>query len=254
MSFDSQNTRSPAAAAADGGVRSVEVALQMLELLAGSVGPVRVTEIAQRLELGKPRVCRHLATLEAMGLVRRVGRQGYSHGERLTRIAHQVLRDRTLGDAARPALQALRDELRQTVTLAAPTADGAVVLSCYAAARPEAIRVNPGTVLRYPHSPAARLAVALGAADAGAADAGAAGSPAAAGDALKRWRAQGVDYEVDTQGTGLGGVAAPVFAGTLLVGLVSVVVSSRVLLPKPPQQLVAQLRRSVAAIEGALAA
>lgn len=249
MSFDRQNTRSPAAAAADGGVRSVEVALQMLELLAGSVGPVRVTEIAQRLELGKPRVCRHLATLEAMGLVRRVGRQGYSHGERLTRIAHQVLRDRTLGDAARPALQALRDELRQTVTLAAPTADGAVVLSCYAAARPEAIRVNPGTVLRYPHSPAARLAVALGAADAGAA-----GSPAAAGDALKRWRAQGVDYEVDTQGTGLGGVAAPVFAGTLLVGLVSVVVSSRVLLPKPPQQLVAQLRRSVAAIEGALAA
>lgn len=249
MSFDSQNTRSPATAAADGGVRSVEVALQMLELLAGSVGPVRVTEIAQRLELGKPRVCRHLATLEAMGLVRRVGRQGYSHGERLTRIAHQVLRDRTLGDAARPALQALRDELRQTVTLAAPTADGAVVLSCYAAARPEAIRVNPGTVLRYPHSPAARLAVALGAADAGAA-----GSPAAAVDALKRWRAQGVDYEVDTQGTGLGGVAAPVFAGTLLVGLVSVVVSSRVLLPKPPRQLVAQLRRSVAAIEGALAA
>lgn len=249
MNFDSRNKRvDDAPGAAEGGVRSVEAALRVLELIACSSGPLRVTDIAQRLDLGKPRVCRHLATLEAMGFARRVGRQGYGIGERLTRIAHHALRERTLAEAARPALEALRDELRQTVTLSAPCADGAVVLACFESPQQTTIHVRPGTLLRYPHSPAARLAVAFGAAPGEPDDA------AQADEARRRWRARGVDYEQDTQGTGLGGVAAPLFAGAALVGMVSIVVSSRLLMPQPPAAIVAALRRSVAEIEKRLAA
>lgn len=248
----------PAAGAAGAPVRSVEAALRVLELLACSLGPLRVTDIAGRLDLGKPRVCRHLATLEAMGLARRVGRQGYTFGERLRVMAHHVQRERTLGDVAQPLLEALRDDVRHTVVLSAPGADGAVVLGCAAGPQPAGIDVRAGTLLRYPHSPAARLAVALGAAPARgkgkSRSDGELASQAPAREALAHWRALGVDYERDTQGTGLGGVAAPVFAGTLLVALVSVVVPSRLLLSRPPAPLVAALRRNVAAIERGLAA
>jgi DNA-binding IclR family transcriptional regulator len=246
MSFDRRNERRELLPA-EAGVRSVEAALRLLELLACNVGPLRVTDLAQRLDLGKPRVCRHLATLEAMGLVRRIGRQGYGVGERLTRMAHHVLRERTLAETARPLLQALRDELQQTVTLSAPGAGGAVVLDCFESPQAAAIVVRAGTLLRYPHSPAARLAVALGAAtfDPGQ-------DRQAAEEAMARWRERGVDHEVDTQHTGLGGVAAPIFAGQLLVGLVSVVVSSRLLMPQLPGRMVDALRRSVVAIEQGL--
>ena len=111
----------------DSGVRSVEAALRILEMLAECIGPARVTDIAQQLSLGKPRVCRHLATLEAMGLARKVGRQGYVFGDRLTHIAHHVLRERTVGEIARPALEALRDDTGQTVTWSVPSGEGAVV-------------------------------------------------------------------------------------------------------------------------------
>lgn len=253
MSFGTRNSEPPAAPpAADAGVRSVEAALRVLELVACSLGPARVTAIAQTLALGKPRVSRHLATLEAMGLVRRAGRQGYVPGERLSRLAHHVLRERTIGDIAHPALEALRDDLRQTITLSAPAPEGAIVLHCYESPQPMSIHVRAGTLLRYPHSPAARLAIAL------AGDAEGASAPpstaAAAREALSRWRAQGIDYEIDTQGTGLGGVAAPVFAGRTLVGLVSVVLSSRLLMPAPPARLVQALRRSVSLIEDRLGA
>ncbi len=222
--------------------------MRVLELLACSAGPLRVRDIAERLDLGKPRVCRHLATLEAMELVRRVGRQGYGAGERLVRIAHHVLRERSLVETARSPLQALRDELQQTVTLSAPTDGGAVVLDCLESTEPAAITVRAGTLLRYPHSPAARLAAALG--DARAEHPY---DPKPAAQARQRWRAQGCDYEVDTQHTGLGGLAAPVFAGPLLVGLVSVVMSSRLLTPQPPSRMMQALRRSVRAIEQGLA-
>jgi DNA-binding IclR family transcriptional regulator len=227
-----------------GAVQSVEAALRLLELLAQTAGPVRVSDLASRLELTKPRVCRHLATLEGMGLARRAGRTGYTFGPRLTQMAHCVLRERTLSELAQPLLVALRDETGQTVTLSAPTEDGAVVLNCIESEQATSIRVRPGTVLRYPYSPAARLAMAMRASNIGSLP-----DLAAAQQARQRWQDTGVDYEIDTQHTGLGGVAAPVIAGEQLLGLVSLVVPSRLLMPQPPQALVAALLRAVTAIQ-----
>lgn len=266
MRFDHRNKDDPppgatpetprkpdAADVADAGVRSAEAALRILEMLAVHAGPVRVTDLARALSLGKPRVCRHLATLEAMGLARRVGRQGYSFGDRMTRMAHCVLRQRSLSEMARPALQALRDKLGQTVTLSVPMPDGAVVLDCLDSGQSEAIRVTAGTVLRYPYSPAARLARALEGGDVHQQiQQVQAGQQEVVGRALARWRGCGADYEIDTQGTGLGGLAAPVFSGPALVGMVSIVMSSRLLMPVPPQRLFQALGQCVCEIEEAV--
>ncbi len=271
MRFDHRNKDDPppggtpamprrpgAADAADAGVRSAEAALRILEVLAQHAGPVRVTDLAHALSLGKPRVCRHLATLESMGLARRVGRQGYSFGDRMTRMARCVLRQRSLSEMARPALQALRDKVGQTVTLSVPMPDGAVVLDCLDSGQSEAIRVTAGTVLRYPYSPAARLARALegGGVHQQARQVPAlplpAGQQEVVASALARWRGCGADYEIDTQGTGLGGLAAPVFSGPALVGMVSIVMSSRLLMPVPPQRLFQALGQCVCEIQEAL--
>lgn len=252
MRFDNRNNDDPLPGdGADAGVGSAEAALRILEILALHAGPIRVTDIARQLALGKPRVCRHLATLQDMGLARRVGRQGYSFGERMTRIAHCVLRQRTLSEMAGPGLESLRDKVGQTVTLSVPTPEGAVVLNCLDSGHTSAIRVTAGTVLRYPYSPAARLARALDG-RAPRVETAPAPQPAALRDALLRWRECGADYEIDTQGTGLGGMAAPVFSGPALVGMVSIVMSSRLLMPVPPQRLFQALGQCVAEIQEAV--
>lgn len=250
MRFDVRNELAPAPdpttpPTRPGAVQSVQAALRLLELLAQSVGPVRVSDLAAQLGLTRPRVCRHLATLEDMGLARRMGRDGYTFGTRFAQMAHSALRERTLSELAQPVLAALRDEVGQTVTLSAPTADGAVVLNCLESEQPTSIRVKPGTVLRYPYSPAARLAMALH--EPTAPDLP--DQAAAAQQARQRWQATGVDYEIDTQRTGLGGIAAPVFASGQLQALVSLVVPSRRLMPEPPPSLVAALLRAVRAME-----
>ena len=65
----------------------------------------------------------------------------------------------------------------------------------------------------------------------------------------QRYEAAGVDYEIDTQSTGLGGIAAPVLSGSQVLGMVSLVMSSRLLMPRPPQRLSGALRKCVEAIQ-----
>ena len=229
------------------GVQSVEAALRVLEALGQGIGPVRISELADKLQLTRPRVCRHLATLEEMGFARKIGRQGYTFGTRLTQMAHQVVRERTFSELAQPTLEALRDEVGQTVTLSAPTREGAVVLICIESGQATSIRVKQGTILRYPHSPAARLAAAYSPAQLQATLAQR--GEAAAELARQRMKDQGVDFEIDTQGTGLGGIAAPVVVDGRLLGVVSLVLSSRQLMPAPSARVISAIRRAVNTLE-----
>lgn len=230
-------------------VQSVEAALRVLEALGQAGGTLRISELAERLNLTRPRVCRHLATLEAMGFARKLGRQGYTSGSRLVQMAHHVLRERTFSELAQPALEALRDELDETVTLAVPAEEGAVVLYCLESDKPTSIRVRQGTVLRYPYSPAGRLCVALATAQTQPAFSQDAGEAALRAQACLQ--THGVDFEIDTQFTGLGGVAAPVVVEGRFLGVVSLVVPSRQLMPTPPARMIAAVRRAVQTIEAA---
>jgi DNA-binding IclR family transcriptional regulator len=228
-------------------IQSVEVAVRILEAMAQSPGPVRVTQMAKALGLSKPRVCRHLATLERLDMVRRSGRQGYLPGSRFVHLGHTVIRTKSVTEVLLPALRALRDSTGHTATLSVPGSEGAVVLLCIESQQGPSIRVRPGTSLRYPHSPAARLAVAL--------EREAQGSPAprdAATWGAQRWRSEGADFEIDTQGTGIGGLAAPVFQQGRLAAIVSLVLSSGKLKPRPPQALLRAIGDAVQAMEACL--
>ncbi|MDH3990580.1 MAG: helix-turn-helix domain-containing protein, partial [Gammaproteobacteria bacterium] len=65
-------------------VHSVVVASQLLEFLAESGRPQRVTDIAAHLGMTKARVSRHLSTLSDLGMVARLpDKSGYRLGPTL---------------------------------------------------------------------------------------------------------------------------------------------------------------------------
>ncbi len=244
-------------------VQSVEVAVRILEAIAESGGAVRVTELARLLSMTKARVSRHLQTLLGLGLVAKGAQEGYVFGWKLLQLGRAAVRDRTITELAKPHLQRLRDTLQQTVILSLPHGDGCVVVLCVESRQQASVSVRPGTFLEFPKSPSARLSVALQSdvasllgsrndqrhGDAGAVHTGAVHAGAALAS-LTRLREHGADFEVDTQGTGLGGVAAPVFdEGGKLAGVVSLVMPSRVLAPRPPEEMVRALRQCTADIE-----
>lgn len=234
-------------------VQSVEVAVRILEAIAESGGAVRVSEMARLLGMTKARVSRHLQTLLGLGLVAKGAQEGYVFGWKLLQLGRAAVRDRTVTELAKPHLQRLRDALQQTVVLSLPHGEGSVVVLCVESRQQASVAVRPGTFLEFPKSPAARLSVALQSDAAsllgprngrGHADAGAALA------SLTRLREDGVDFEVDTQGTGLGGVAVPVFdEGGKLAGVVSLVMPSRLLAPRPSTEMVRALRQCAADIE-----
>lgn len=234
-------------------VQSVEVAVRILEAIAESGGAVRVTELARLLSMTKARVSRHLQTLLGLGLVAKGAQEGYVFGWKLLQLGRAAVRDRTITELAKPHLQRLRDALQQTVILSLPHGDGCVVVLCVESRQQASVSVRPGTFLEFPKSPSARLSVALQSDVAsllGARNDQRNDDAGAALASLTRLREHGVDFEVDTQGTGLGGVAAPVFdEGGKLAGVVSLVMPSRVLAPRPPEEMVRALRRCTADIE-----
>nr|WP_316643477.1 helix-turn-helix domain-containing protein [uncultured Roseateles sp.] len=235
-------------------VQSVEVAVQILEAIAESGGAVRVTELSRVLHMTKARVSRHLQTLLSLGLVEKsAGVEGYTFGWKLMQLGRAAVRDRTITELAKPHLMALRDAVGQTVILSLPSKDGSVVVLCVESHQGASVAVRPGTFLEYPKSPAARLAVAL-AGDAAKSLAGKRGAKdphaAAALASLARLNEVGADYELDTQGTGLGGVAAPVFDDSdKLAGVVSLVMPTRFVTPAPSAEMLAALKACVEAIE-----
>ena len=224
-----------------GTVQSVEVALQILEAIADGDGAARVNNLARELDMTKAKVSRHLQTLLALGLVAKGPQEGYTFGWKLHRLARAATRDNSIGELATPHLKRLRDELQQTVILSVPVPQGAVVLLCISA-QTTSITVRAATFLSLPHSPAARLSVAL-------APAGKDGAPLPEGAQLKHWPKFGAEYELDT-GHGIGGVSVPVFdEGKALIGAVSLVAPTGSLRPRPSVKVVTAMTRCAKAIE-----
>jgi IclR family transcriptional regulator, acetate operon repressor len=103
----------------DGSNRSVRRAVALLRLLAQEGEPVGVNEIARRSGLHKSTASRLLATLEREGMVEReAGAERYRLGGGLVRLAWRAERPGDLRAVARPALEALVEQARDTVHLA----------------------------------------------------------------------------------------------------------------------------------------
>jgi hypothetical protein len=110
------------------------------------------------------------------------------------------------------------------------------------------IMIHPGTLLTLPNSPAARLIYFFE---------NQKPTPPRVIANLKRY---GADFEANPRGTGLGGVAAPIFEPDgLIAGTVGIILSSSLLMPDPDEDLLSQVRYTAARLqneyaEGALSA
>lgn len=145
----------------DTGVRSVQLALHILEAVAFSGEEVGVTQLAERLKLTKGSVHRHLLTLVERGyLVQNSVTARYGLGPKsrlLARLAPQA----DLVQIAEGPMRELRDTLGHSVVLSASTPRGALVLNTVPGTSAIEIGVRPGSELSFHASAQGKVLLAF---------------------------------------------------------------------------------------------
>lgn len=224
-------------------VKSVEVTVQILEVLTEAEGAVRVSDLARRLGMTKARVSRHLQTLTALGLVDRAHEgEGYVFGRKLLKFGRAAVYRSNIVQVSQPVLMELRDRSGHTAFLATPTKGGAMVVAAAHNQFEPGVMIHTGTVLSLPASPAARLIHYFE---------GQKPTPARVQERLRRY---GVDFEANTRGNGLGGIAAPIFEPDgLISSTVGIILSSSLLLPEPDADLLEEVREAAHRIQSVYA-
>jgi IclR family transcriptional regulator, KDG regulon repressor len=100
------------------GIQAVSLTLRILELLAFSRKPGRVTDLAEALGTSKTRIFNHLRTLSGLGyVVQDTETERYRVGMRLVEIGSAAANQFDLITVSRPVMQMVRDELGSTVVL-----------------------------------------------------------------------------------------------------------------------------------------
>lgn len=91
--------------------------LQLLKVVADVDGPISLASLVSELGWTKPSVYRLVRTLEAIGGLRMQEDRGYVLGPALITIGQAALRATRLQDIARPRMEALREQLDETIVL-----------------------------------------------------------------------------------------------------------------------------------------
>jgi len=214
-------------------VKSVEVAVQILEVLTEATDPVRVTDMARQLGMTKARVSRHLQTLTALGLVDRAhgGADGYVFGRKLLKFGRAAVYRSNIVEIARPYLTDICQATGHTALLATPTRGGAMVVASAPSLHEPGVMIHPGTLLSLPASPSARLIHFFERQKP---------SPPRVRENLARY---GADFETDTRGNGLGSIAVPIFEPDgLICATFGVILSSSLLEPQPDPELIRPIK------------
>ena len=142
-------------------VHSVVVTVKLLEFLAESGRPQRVTDIAANLNMTKARVSRHLSTLTDLGLVARMpDNSGYRLGLTLFRLSKAALDQYEITNIAYRYMVMLRNEIDETLLLAIPAGGDALIVSNISSSKTLGPKVVRGTRWTIPMSPTARLILA----------------------------------------------------------------------------------------------
>jgi DNA-binding IclR family transcriptional regulator len=143
-------------------VHSVVVAVKLLEYLAESGRPQRVTDIAVFLGMTKARVSRHLSTLSDLGLVARMpDNSGYRLGPMLFRLSNAALDQYEITNIAYRYMVMLRNQISESLLLAIPAGGDAMVVSTVSSGKPLGPQLVRGTRWTIPMSPTARLILAF---------------------------------------------------------------------------------------------
>jgi IclR family acetate operon transcriptional repressor len=111
----------------DGGIQSVERALDVLEGLAASADEVSLSELAARTGMPLTTIHRLVKTLETRGYVRRTGARRYGLGAPLIGLGEAA--SRLLGSRARPFLAELVELSGETANLALLEGDQVVYVA-----------------------------------------------------------------------------------------------------------------------------
>jgi DNA-binding IclR family transcriptional regulator len=132
-----------------GGVRSLQLAINVLETVAFSEDELGVTQVAERLGVTKGSVYRHLHTWVARGyLTQNPNTTRYGLGPK-SRLLARLAPDADLVQLAAGPMRELRDALGHTVVLSEMTPTGALVLAKLASTSPIEIGVRPGSELSF---------------------------------------------------------------------------------------------------------
>ncbi len=143
------------------GVRSVHLAIDVLEAVAFSEDELGVTQIADRLKVTKGSVHRHLTTLVERGyLAQNPATSRYAIGPK-SRLLARLAPETDLVKVAEGPMRELRDALGQTVVLSEMTPGGAMVLITLAGTSPIEIGVRPGSVLPFYNSAQGKVLLAF---------------------------------------------------------------------------------------------
>lgn len=146
---------------AGAGVRSVQLALDVLEAIAFSGDELGVTQLAERLDVTKGSVHRHLHTLVERGyLTQNPATTRYAIGPK-SRLLARFAPDADLIQVAEGPMRELRDRLGHTVVLSAMTPRGALVLTTLASTSPIEIGVRPGSELPFHASAQGKVLLAF---------------------------------------------------------------------------------------------
>ncbi len=143
-------------------VHSVVVASQLLEFLAESGRPQRVTDIAARLGMTKARVSRHLSTLSDLGMVARLpDKSGYRLGPTLFRLANAALDQYEITNIAYRYMVVLRNQIQESLLLAIPAGGDALIVSTISSGKALSPQLVRGTRWSIPTSPTASVVLAF---------------------------------------------------------------------------------------------
>jgi len=154
---------SPAGPEETQGLASVDLVLRLVEFLAASPRPCRVSDIARALGISKPRAHRHLRALVGHGYVRQDAEtERYAAGIKLLSLGETV-RDRfDIVGIARPQMMKLREETGQAVTLSALVEGAATVLELVQGKTLIEFGIKPGSRFDFHTSAHGLVALAFG--------------------------------------------------------------------------------------------
>lgn len=244
-------------------VRSVLMAVRVLEAMALAGGPMRVSDLARDLAEPKGRVHRHLVTLRQAGLVaQEETTERYHLTWRMYQIGQAAGEQFDLKRVAEPAMHRLRDAVGQSVLLAVPTGGDPLVVHSLEAPNKVSITVQPGNRPAAHCSAQGRIMLAFGPEDLRARmlasplerlTPDSITDPALLRDRMALVRDRLWETAPGEALTGINVLAAPLFAaGEVLVGSLGIVGSVQFVQDPPPPAMLQALHEAAGAVSARL--
>jgi DNA-binding IclR family transcriptional regulator len=252
---DEENKGQASAAA----VKTLRLALRLLDVLASAGGSLGVTQLANQVGEPKAKVHRHLTTLKAFGVVEQSkAAERYRLGWKLYQLGQAALEQFDFKRIAEPHAVALRDKVRLSVVLSAPVGGEALVIGSIEYGSGIQISSVPGSIAPATASAQGRIMLAYS---------GHSQRQRILSEPFPRYTAHTLcdraevenrlaeitarfyDYAAEEVMLGINALAAPVFdADEKLIGTVGVVGSIQYVANPPHPDLIAAVQGCAAAI------